>query len=160
MKLNYRELYQNLLTEYEKFSTCNRLHVASLLVNKGRILSCGYNGVPSGDHHCNEIFTKGKDNDYFYINGLAVDEETWRTEHHKFSEANEIHAEMNCLAFAIKNNIPISNCELIVSKAPCTNCAKLILTTGIKKVYYSEEYDRGNEGLEFLKNHGVLVQKL
>ena len=53
---DYKHLYKVALVEYAKFSTCDRLKVAALLVHDGRILSCGYNGVPSGDQHCCDKF--------------------------------------------------------------------------------------------------------
>lgn len=159
MKLRYSNLYDHVLNEYEQLSTCARLHVAALLVKDGRILSLGYNGVPSGDDHCNKLFKEEDGKFYFRKNIVAqwneVLERNWRQMHHEFSDTREIHAEMNCLMFALKNNIDISNCELIVSVSPCIMCAKLIVTTGLKKVYYKKVYDSSSAGLDYLREHKV-----
>lgn len=157
---DYSGLYKKLLTEYSQFSTCNRLKVACLLVDDGRILSCGYNGVPSGDVHCEDKFTYSDDNGYYYIDGKSVPEQEWRDKHHEFSEKTEIHAEMNCLMYALKNKIDVSHCAVVISIAPCINCAKMILAAGIKTVYYVELYDRSDDGIQFLKDHGVIVRKI
>jgi len=159
MKLRYSNLYKHVLNEYEQLSTCTRLHVAALLIKDGRILSLGYNGVPSGDVHCSELFKEENGKFYFRKNNVAqwneVLERSWRHMHHEFSESKEIHAEMNCLMFALKNSINISNCEFIVSVSPCILCAKLIVIAGLKKVYYKQVYDASSEGLDYLREHGV-----
>ena len=41
-----------------KHSTCVRKQVGAVIVKNNRIISTGYNGVPSGMKHCNEVFTK------------------------------------------------------------------------------------------------------
>lgn len=170
MKLKHIDLYKNILCEYQNLSTCARLHVAALLVKDGRVLSVGYNGVPEGSTHCCDKFQmliNGSIRE-FLINSVSngvgytatVTEDEWKAEHHKWSEKNEIHAEMNCIAFALKNKIDISDCEMILSVSPCMNCAKLILSSGIKRVHYVTKYDRSTEGIDFLKANGVAVQCL
>lgn len=157
---DYSVLYKKLLSEYSQFSTCNRLKVACLLVDDGRILSCGYNGVPSGDVHCEDKFTKNSEENQYFVDGQQVNKQLWLDEHHRYSEKNEIHAEMNAICYALKNNMNISKCDLVVSIAPCVHCAKLILSCGIKKVYYVDLYDRSDDGIKFLQEHNVIVQKL
>lgn len=155
---DYKSLYKVLLKEYAKFSTCDRLKVSALLVHDGRILSCGYNGVPSGEKHCCEIFSH--DENGFYIDGESVSETAWREYHHDFSEANEVHAEVNCLMYALKNHLDVSKCTLVVSIAPCSNCAKMILAAGIKTVYYVDLYDRSDAGIKLLQKHNITVEKI
>jgi len=142
MKEKMINYFKNVVNETAKLSTCQSKQVGALLVKDNRILSIGYNGVPSGQKHCNEI--KFKD----------------REEHHRWSELNEIHAEMNCIAFAAKNGIATKDTTLIVQLSPCINCAKLIVASEIKEVYYSEKYDKDKFGIEFLQNCGVKVYKL
>lgn len=167
MKLKYKPIYTQAVRSYESLSTCNRLHVAALLVQDGRIVSVGYNGVPSGQKHCCDIFIKtgGK----FYVgewgppgemSANEVTEEEWKRQHHMFSERYEVHAEMNCIAFATKNRIDVSKCNLIISISPCINCAKLITAVGIKKVYYLDEYDRSQDGINYLRDNGVICEKV
>lgn len=158
MELKYKSLYKNVLKEYQKFSTCARVKVAALLVEKGRIISVGYNGVPSGQRHCNEKFSI-KSGMYF-IDGNPVSEETWLEEHHKFANEQEIHAEQNCLGYAAKWAMNISGASMVLSHEPCEACARLIFCCGIKYVYYVSKYDRGSKGIEFLENNGVTVEQI
>jgi len=51
-----------------------------------------------------------------------------------------IHAEASIIARAAKNGISLDGASLYVTTFPCSNCARLILESGIKKVYYKEGY--------------------
>ena len=169
MELKYKKLYKNILKEYQKFSTCARMKVAALLVDKGRILSVGYNGVPSGQTHCNDIFLKNEGKFYItngegwmspeHMAACEVSEEKWNEEHHKFANEHELHAEQNCIGWSCKNNINITNATMVLSHEPCEACARLIFSCGIKKVYFVANYDRGSKGIEFLKANGIEVEQ-
>ena len=43
---------------------------------------------------------------------------------------------------------------LYVTRQPCLDCAKLIVDSGIKQVYYRDQDDK-NDGLQWLDDHGV-----
>ena len=45
------------------------------------------------------------------------------------------------------------------SMAPCINCAKIIVNSGIKEVKYMNEY-RDLSGLKLLKKVGIKVERL
>ena len=113
MELKYKHLYKTVLKEYQNLSKCSRVKVAALIVKDGRILSCGYNGTPAGQTNCNELFKTeaGK----FYARKstteewLEYSEEEWKELHHEFANTNEIHAEMNAIAQAYRNNLQIDN---------------------------------------------------
>lgn len=168
MKLKYKPIYTSALESYKELSTCARLKVSAILVKDGRILSMGYNGTAPGQPHCCDRFIRIGDR--YYIGEYAppaemaqyeVSKEEWFAEHHKFSEHHEVHAEMNCIAFAIKNRIDVSGCDLIISISPCIQCAKLIAAVGIKNVYYVDDYDRNpSDGLKYLIANGVACCKL
>ena len=121
-------------------STCSRLKVGAALFNNGRIISTGWNGVSSGQKHCNEISHK---------------------DHHEFSTNNEIHAEANCIGFAAKHGLVTENTILYTSVSPCIHCAKLIKAAGISLVYYIDKYDNEKEdGIKFLINNNVECIKI
>lgn len=48
--------------------------------------------------------------------------------------------------------------------APCTDCAKIISSAGIKKLYYYKEYDNPNQQdlswKQILEESGVKVEKV
>lgn len=95
-------------------STCLRKKVGAVIVKDGRIVSCGYNGVPSGYPHCTECLGPGCD--------------------------ISVHAEMNAIAFAAKNGVKIDGSILYVTMAPCSHCAKVIINSGVSEVVCAEEY--------------------
>lgn len=134
---------------FGEHSTCVRKHVGAIIVKDKRIISCGYNGSPKGVAHCSDKF---KNIDFRELNtpGTPLNEA-----HHKFSEAFEVHAEQNCIAFCAKSDISTEGSEIYCTLSPCVNCAKLIAQAGIKKVYYHEKYDRNTEGLDLLESMGI-----
>lgn len=139
------EIFKEVLTSFEKKSTCIRLQVAAILIKDGRIISTGWNGSPSGIKHCC---------DHFHNKSYTLQE------HRDFSDLYEIHAEQNCIAVAAKNGISTNGAEMYISYSPCLSCAKLIMGAGIKKVYYRIEYDRSPEGLELLKKCNIEIEKI
>ena len=129
MNTKLKNTFKKYLGILESNSTCRRVKVAAVIVKDGRTVSTGWNGVPSGFKHCEEILKK----------------------HHEFSEKYEVHAEANAISFAAKNNISTEGSSIFITITPCSNCAKLILQSGIKKVYYKDVYDRSSEGFDLLK---------
>lgn len=118
-------------------STCAKLHVGAVLMRDGSILATGYNGAPRGRPHCNER------------DPLAS--------HHEWSELNEIHAEMNCIACAVRNGTNITGAWLYITHAPCLMCAKLIVAVGITRVIYTNWHPKGEAGVTFLANNNVRI---
>ena len=164
MKLKYKQLYKSVLKEYQQFSKCARLKVAALLVNDGRILCCGYNGTPTGQTNCNELF-KSEDGKFYLRESTnddwrEVSEADWKAIHHEFAEQNEIHAEMNCIAQGFRHGINVENTNLVISLQPCYNCAKLIVASGIKNVYFVDTYDRNTNSINYLISNGVSIEQI
>lgn len=144
MKTKMTDYFVNVLKLSEKNSTCARIKVAALLVKDSRIISTGWNGVPSKFTHCNEIFVDTVD----------------LNQHKEFSDKYELHAEQNCLAFAARKGIKTEGTDIYVSVSPCNQCAKLIIASGIKNVFYLRKYDREDFGLELLEQSSVKVYQL
>ena len=157
------ELFIETAKLFSKRSTCLRKQVGCVIVKDGRIISTGYNGTMSNQQHCSEYFAK-----YFlqdeYRNADTfeqwINSEEFYNLHRDFS-IFENHAEVNCIAFAVKNGININNSIAYVTLSPCLDCAKLIISSGIKKVIYLEKYDRDDRGINYLiKNDVECVQFL
>ena len=51
-----------------------------------------------------------------------------------------IHAEVNCLAQAGKLGHSTQLAELYTTHFPCHNCAMLLVSAGIKTIFYHREY--------------------
>ena len=107
----------------------------------------GYNGTPVGFDNCCEVFDKDFDAE----------------EHHNWSNVNEIHAEMNAILFAAKNGISIDAAEMYCTLHPCNHCLKNLIQSGIKKIYYIEEYPRTVKDKRLLEHAlamGIEIEKI
>ena len=70
-----------------------------------------------------------------------------------------IHAEADAIAEACrKGTHTLLGAIMVVTLAPCINCAALISNTGIKAVWYIDDWDKA--ALDLLKAHGISVRKL
>ena len=117
-------------------SKCVSHHVGAVIVKNKRIISVGYNGTPPGLPNCSDIFDKNNFD---------------REKHHEWSKDNEIHAEMNALAFAAKQGENVDGCDLYVTISPCNDCLKNLSMAGIKNIYYLYKYDKIDLNPELLK---------
>lgn len=142
-RISFSDLWYCITLLLSKRSSCAKTQQASLIVHDNRIISIGYNGPPSKSINCSEHENPetvcGKDALGSCLNG--------------------IHAEQNAIAFAAKYGVKLSDCEIYITQSPCINCAKLISASGIKKVFYINEY-RLTEGIDFLNKHNVEVKKI
>jgi dCMP deaminase len=120
-------VFLNIAKEISQFSNCVSYQVGSIIVKDNRIISMGYNGTAMGFTNCNEVFPK---------------ENFDRDEHHKFSMNYELHSELNSILWAAKNGIAIGGCTLYCTLQPCSECIKNICQSGIKRIVYSELYDK------------------
>ena len=144
MRINKKEYYIELAKLTAKLSTCVSKQVGGVLVSKdGRVLMTGYNGTAKGCKHCFDIFNTNFN----------------RIRHHKWSIENELHCEENILMYCCKNKMGTDNTILYLTLSPCIHCAKLILQSGIKEVYYLEEYDLDKSGIKYLNNH-IKIKKV
>jgi len=160
---NKHKLFTDMAALVSQQSTCCRLQVGAVLVREGRVISIGYNGVPSGQKHCDEhfkdIFHKNfKDKHKCYEDFIQTKD--FFDLHGAFSNDNELHAEQNAILFAAKNGIATQGADLYITLSPCINCAKIIITAGIKRVLFTELYDRSQEGVNFLNKNGIECRKL
>ena len=149
---NYKKFFKKILKETEKMSTCARVQVGCLIVRDGRIISTGWNGVPAGSQHC--------DDKYVVIDMFGAMSEPDMETHHEWSTKNEVHAETNAIGYAANNGVATKDADLYTSVSPCIDCAKLIIAAGIKHVYYTDEYDRSDDGQNFLHKNNIYMEKI
>ncbi len=141
-------IYMNIAKEVAKLSHCVSHKVGVILVKDGRILSTGINGTPKGFKNCDSIFEEKRFD---------------RVKHHEFSENYEIHAETNAILFAAENGISIKDSTMYSTLHPCNNCLKMICNSGIKTIYYLDEYDlfkRDQFANDMLDMCGITIKKL
>lgn len=123
------ERYLRMARIWAENSYCKRRKVGALLVKDKMIISDGYNGTPAGfENEC---------------------EETPET-----TKPYVLHAEANAITKVAKSSNSSEGATLYVTAAPCIECAKLIIQSGIKRVVYSELY-RLDDGKRLLERAGV-----
>ena len=137
----------NLATDLAKRSHCVKAQVGAVLTKDTRIISIGYNGPPAGTHNCDEDFPDV---------GCPRDS--------KNSCSLALHAEENAILYAVKNGATLEGTTLYLTLSPCLSCARLIFSSGIKKVWFKNSYAEykglpTDEGVDFLNKFGVETLK-
>jgi dCMP deaminase len=74
------------------------------------------------------------------------------------NEAITVHAEQNAMYKMLKEGVSATGATLFVTHTCCQQCAKMIISTGIERVVYIEEY-RDTSPLLTLRKAGVIVEK-
>lgn len=112
-------------------SKCEDRHVAALITNADgtQIYSMGINGGPKGGVQC--LCSLGE-------------------------KYTCIHAEANAIAKCISLD---ENKVMFVTLSPCVTCAALIANSGVKRLFYIEDY-KSDLGLNLLRAQGIGVTKL
>jgi len=164
MKHKFKHAYMDTAKRFAELSHAQRLKVGSIIVKEDRIISIGYNGMPSGwDNEC-EDKVYADENLMKHMSPSEILAE-WPLEdaqgrYKLVTKAEVLHAEMNAVSkltgSASESSIGAS---LFVTHSCCINCAKAIYQSGITEVYYHTEY-RSNDGIDFLKKCGIKVEKL
>jgi dCMP deaminase len=141
MKQKYIDAHMKVAETYANLSTAVRLKVGAIVVKDDRIISIGYNGMPSGwDNNCE------------YLEHRIAQEPLLK------SKPEVLHAETNAIAKLARSSESGLGATMFITHAPCLDCAKLIYQTGISTVYYRNTY-RENNGVEFLLKGGIEVEQ-
>lgn len=69
-----------------------------------------------------------------------------------------LHAEAGIVSEAAKQGVSLEGTSIYVTTFPCPNCAKLIVASGIKKVFYNEGYSLLDAEKLFRENGVEIVQ--
>jgi dCMP deaminase len=127
---------------FAELSHARRLHVGAIVVKDDRIISIGYNGMPSGwDNNCENIV------------GYERGEPVLKT------KPEVLHAETNAISKLARSGESGEGATMFITHSPCLECAKLIYQSGISQVYYEQQY-RDDQGVKFLKHCKIKVQQI
>jgi dCMP deaminase len=144
MKKKFIETYMDVAERFAQLSSAKRLQVGAIVVKDDRIISIGYNGMPSGwDNCCEEVVPP---NEWVEFEQLKTKPEV-------------LHAETNAIAKLAKSSESGLGATMFVTHAPCIDCAKLVYQSGIDTVYYKNDY-RSTQGLDFLTKSNVNLVKV
>jgi dCMP deaminase len=168
MKKKFIDYYMDVAERTSKLSYATRLQVGAVIVKDNRILSYGYNGMPTGwDNDCEYKDYMSSDAGG-WLNPDEIYEQWPFLEYDKTVESNRryrlvtkdevLHAEMNAISKVSGSTESSDNATMFCTHAPCIHCAKAIFQSGIKNLYYRDTY-RDQKGLEFLEKGGIVVNK-
>ncbi len=91
-----------------------RLKVGCVLVKDNHVISMGYNGfLPKIEHKS------------YMENG---------------HEQATVHAEQNSIADCAKRGVKTEGAIAYITHYPCINCFKVLASSGIKQIYYRDDY--------------------
>jgi dCMP deaminase len=165
MKQKFIDLYMDWAKRTAQLSHARRLQVGAVIVKDDTVISYGYNGMPAGwDNNCEDIdWDKGAGG---WISPEEFDErypfESWHEEagrnvrHGLKTKPEVLHAESNAIAKLAKSSNSGLNADLFITHSPCIDCAKLIVQSGISRVFFNQHY-RNDDGINFLEKSGVAV---
>ena len=134
-KPKYIKAFSEMAKCFGNTSEACRKKAGALIVKNGHIISQGVNGQPSG----------------------------WPTE--VCEDENNVtlptvrHAEAAALEKLQRSTESSEGADIFITLSPCLDCAIKIKSSGIRRVYYSEDY-RKSDGIEYLRASGVEVTKV
>ena len=143
MKQKFIDAYMDVAERFAQLSSAKRLQVGAIVVKDDRIISIGYNGMPSGWDNCCEEEVR-------VVSGSTYQLKT---------KPEVLHAESNAIAKLARSPESGEGASIFITHSPCIDCAKLIYQSGIATVYYKNDY-RSTQGIEFLNKSNIEVVKV
>lgn len=135
-RLSWDEYFMNIAFLVSKRSSCKRLSVGCVIIsNDNRIIASGYNGHLPGTSHDNSII---KDNHEQVIN----------------------HAEANAICDIAKRGVISKDSIIYITHFPCINCFKLLVSSGIKKIKYYNNYKNDDIVIKLALESSISIQQL
>ena len=96
MKKKFIDAYMDVAERFAQLSSATRLQVGSIVVKDDRIISIGYNGMPSGwDNVC---------------------------EHEGKTRPEVLHAEANAVSKLARSPESAENASIFITHSPCMDC--------------------------------------
>ena len=143
---SWHQYFMTITRQVAERSTCTRAKVGAVIVRDKNILATGYNGAPAGLPHCTDVGC------LVYASRTPAGE----TEENCF---RTIHAEINAIAQAAKNGASIRDADIYITHTPCIHCLKVLINTGIRRIFYEHEYKRHTLG-EVLRYTEVQLERV
>jgi len=128
---SWLEYFKQIVLVTATRSPCERLQVGCLLVKDNRIISQGYNGFLPGCPH----------------DSIVVDNHEQAT----------VHAEQNAITDCAKRGVSCNQADAYITHYPCLNCMKMLCASGIKKIYYINDY-KNNELVQYFFQQSLVEE--
>ena len=124
---SWDQYFMTITREVAERSTCLRAKVGAVIVRDRSILATGYNGSPAGLPHCLDV-------------GCLIYESRTPDGELEQNCYRTIHAEINAITQAARNGVAIRDADIYVTHTPCIHCLKVLINTGVSRVYYEKPY--------------------
>ena len=128
---SWLEYFKQIVLVTATRSPCERLQVGCLLVKDNRIISQGYNGFLPGCPH-----------DSILVNN---------------HEQATVHAEQNAITDCAKRGVSCNQADAYITHYPCLNCMKILCASGIKKIYFINDY-KNNELVQYFLQQSLVEE--
>jgi len=112
---SWQDYFKKIAEYTAERSPCSRLKVGCLLIKDNRIISQGYNGFLPGAPHESVVVNN--------------------------HEQATVHAEQNAITDCAKRGVSTNECDAYITHYPCVNCMKMLCASGIKNIYYINDYN-------------------
>ena len=126
-------------------ASCTRRKVGAIIVKDKQIVSTGYNGTPTGVKNCEEGGCARCASDA--PSGTALE------------KCACCHAEENAIVQAARHGMSTEGATLYTTFTACTQCAKMIINAGIKRVVAEQQYP-DDLGTKLLKEAGIKLDRI
>ena len=134
LRPSWEEYFKDIVVCTSKRSPCHRLQVGCLLVKDKRIIATGYNGFLPGAQHKSIV----------------------RNDH----EQATVHAEQNTITDCAKRGICTEGTVAYITHYSCLNCFKILAASGIKEIYYLNDYKNDPLVEELNKDLKIPIKKI
>jgi dCMP deaminase len=143
---SWDEYFMNIAKVVASRSNCMKRKVAAIIVRDKRVISTGYNGTPRGTRNCNEGGCPR-------CNGMAASGTA-------LDECLCSHGEENAIVQASYHGVSLKDAIIYTTFAPCLQCAKMIINSGIREVIYNMDYPLNKSAFQLFQEAGVFIRKL
>lgn len=123
---DWTEYFMDITRLVARRSTCIRRQVGAIVVKDKRVLATGYNGVPTGLAHCEDVG--------------CIREQNNIPSGQRHELCRGLHAEQNTIIQAAYHGISINGAILFCTTLPCSICLKMLINAGIKEIIYEQGY--------------------
>lgn len=128
----YDDLYMDIAKRVSEMSYDSDTKVGAVIVKNGNIISMGWNGTPAGfPNDCKHP-----------ASGVTL--------------PYVIHAEANAICKLARDGGSGLDAALYTTVAPCMECTKLILQSGINEVIVNQADERYMDSYSILKEKGII----
>lgn len=139
------EYFMGIAAAVAERANCSRRQIGAVLVKDKQIISTGYNGTPVGIKNCNEGGCGRCSSDA--PSGTALE------------KCSCCHAEENAIVQAARHGMRTEGATLYTTFTACTQCAKMIINAGLKKVVAMHDYP-DDLGTKLLKDADIELVRL